>query len=131
MIEYHGFIVIRESYQESMDNDNLLNEIIHILSKKIKTYNQEYQNTDIILNHKNGVYQLSVFGSDNHLNQDWLDFYKLLEWIAKNALGSYGAIYFLDNDNSDSFLVYCLKKGKISCEKDSYFSPINPQIELF
>lgn len=131
MIEYHGFIVIREGYQESMNNDILLNDIIITLKNKIDFYNKQYQNADIVLNHKNDIYQLSVFGGTNHLNQDWLDFYELLKWIAKNAVGSYGVIYFLDNDNCENFWVYCLKKGEIYCEKDDYFSPINPQIELF
>lgn len=134
MIEFHGWIVIREGYCEEDDSETLLKEILEELREKIYLLMNEMSDVDIRLQSKNGIYQISLFGAANHKGYTWEQVLILIKWIAENAIGSYGLIYMLDdeditNENEDKFIVLCLKKGKISILKDQYFSPLVPKIE--
>ena len=134
MIEFHGWIVIRESYCEENDSESHLKEILEELSKKIFLLKNEVSDIDINLQSKNSIYQVSMFSAANHKGYTWDQAYILKKWIAENAVGSYGLIYMLDdediiNGNEDKFIVYCIKKGEIHVLEDKCFSPLVPEIE--
>ncbi|KDN25399.1 hypothetical protein MBO_04047 [Moraxella bovoculi 237] len=87
---------------------------------------------DFSLRAKNGSYQISIFGNSNHLDSSYEYLFSFLKWISNHAIGSYGLIYILndeDEKNPDNFVVYSLKKGHIYLHKDKFLSPINPEIE--
>ncbi len=134
MIEFHGWVVVRETYNEEGDSKTLLKKILSQLNDKLALLRSEVEDIEISLLSKNGVYQISLFGAANHKGYTWEQVLILIKWIAENAIGSYGLIYMLNdeditNENENKFIVLCLKKGKISILEDQYFSPLVPEIE--
>ena len=134
MIEFHGWIVIRESYCEEYDSEILLKKTLEELREKIYLLMNEMSDIDIRLQSKNGIYQISLFGAANHKGYTWEQVLILIKWIVENAIGSYGLVYMLDDEdiadgNEDKFIIYCLKKGKIYILEDKYLSPLMPEIE--
>lgn len=129
MIEFHGWIVIRESYSEESDGCFDINNILKGLEVVLKLLSSDIE---FVIRSKNGMFQLSLFGFLNHKNESFDDLIFVINWIANNAIGSYGLIYVHDDEddeNNQQFLIYYLKKGKIFQTKDIYFSPVNPEIE--
>lgn len=131
MIEVHGWIVIRDCYSEKdegvFDMETIIQNIQNSLDKILSIVDIEFS-----LRIKNGTYQISIFGNSNHLNSSHEYLFSFLNWIASYAIGSYGLIYILDDENEknpDNFVVYSLKKGRIYMHKDKFLSPINPEIE--
>jgi hypothetical protein len=56
--------------------------------------------------------------------------------VAENLPGSYGLLYVHDDediqdeeDNSNTFVVWKITRGKLTQEKDNYLSPCIPVIE--
>ena len=131
MFEYQGWATIREAYSERNEDENLLNDVVLSIKKIITQIDQPQRILD--LKFMNGIPRLWVLGSTNHKGSDWEDVYKLFEFIAEKAPGSYGLLsYWDDEDDSghDNFInVYALKKGKLSFHKDSFLSPCIPTIE--
>lgn len=132
-MELHGWIVVRESYSEEGDSDTLLKKIISQLNEKIDLLKSEGRNIEINLFSRNGVKQVSFFGAPNHKGDNWEWVIKLAEWIAKEAIGSYGIIYMFDDEDKNGldnqFQVLVLKKGVISFELDTFLSPFIPEVE--
>ena len=132
MIQYHGWVVVREHYCEDEESEEMLKEIIDEINLKLYEFEKNFQDVKINLNIINGMYQVSTFGSSNHLTTTWKEIYDFLGWLTKYAVGSYGLIYFYndeDANNSNNFIIYTLKKGQILIENDSHLSPVVPTIE--
>ena len=130
MIEFNGWAIIRESYREEDDNDELLNSIVKQIEQKITT-ELDYGNEIYSLKRLNGTYHLSIMVNHNHRTEHVIDFFK---WIAEISKGSYGILYVQDDEdiergNESLFKVWCMKKGKVSELDDAYLSPLNPEIE--
>ena len=134
MLEYHGWIVIAESYNEKDASDELRHSLWLELCKKVAQLQTEVSDIAITMNVINAVYQISIFGCCNHKGYTWQQVYRLLQWIAKSAVGSYGIFYLQDDEdieagNTDKFIIYCLKKGQIYQIEDKLLSPLVPEIE--
>jgi len=130
MIEFNGWAIIRESFREEDDNDELLNLIVKQIEQKIST---ELDNGNEIysLNCLNGTYHLSIMVNHNHRTEHVIDFFN---WIAEISKGSYGILYVQDDEdiergNENKFKVWSMKKGKVTELNDIYLSPINPEVE--
>ena len=131
MIEINGWAVIRESYKEEDDDNELLNSIIKKIESKINEL--DYSNEFYSLKSLNGTYHLSIMVNHNHrtATEHVIDFFK---WLALVSKGSYGIMYVQDDEdiergNEDKFKVWSMKKGKVAELDDIYLSPLNPEIE--
>ena len=131
MIDINGWICIRESFNEEEENENKLNSIINLIESKISNelnISNEYYD----LRWVNGAAYLNITIAHNHRRTERpFEFFK---WIASIAVGSYGLIYVMDDEdpkpeNENKFKVWRIKKGKISILDDPFLSPINPEIE--
>jgi hypothetical protein len=130
MIEFNGWAIIRESFQEENDNDELLNLIVKQIRQKIST-ELDNRNEIYSLNCLNGTYHLSIMVNHNHRTEHVIDFFK---WIAEISKGSYGILYVQDDEdiekgNENKFKVWSMKKGKVTELNDIYLSPIKPEVE--
>ncbi|AXT54607.1 hypothetical protein D1815_02145 [Aquimarina sp. AD1] len=130
MIEFNGWAIIRESFREEDDDDELLNLIVTQIEQKIST-ELDYGNEIYSLKCLNGTYHLSIMVNHNHRVEHVIDFFK---WIAEISKGSYGILYVQDDEdvdrgNENEFKVWRMKKGKVTELNDTYLSPLNPEVE--
>lgn len=130
MIEYYGWINLRDSTYESDDKE------MNIVLSKLYSYISKYKLNDtsglVNLHKVNGSYQLLITGNTNHLSQDVIDIFNLYEFIAEIAKGSYGLLYIRNDESEDAFNefeVFVLAREKIKKEKDPFLSPCIPVIE--
>lgn len=133
MLSYYGWAEIRESYNEEGESDILMQEIWTSLQKKSAEIMQNASNWSVEPKIFNGEYKLFVSGASNHKTNPWFEVLELFEWLAKNAVGSYGLLYLLDNEDKEGFnndfQVYVLKKGTLTKQNDPFLSPYIPEIE--
>lgn len=122
MVEYYGWINLRDSTYESDDKE------MNIVLSKLYSYISKYKLNDtsglVNLHKVNGSYQLLVTGNTNHLSQDVIDIFNLYEFIAEIAKGSYGLLYIRNDESEDAFNefeVFVLARGKIKKEKDLFY----------
>lgn len=126
MVEMHGWITIRETY-EVTDEDNL-QTIVDEINRDL----DDLECSELKPKWMNGecCFQCSLY--TNHWggsNQDILNIYCL---IAKKAIGSYGLLYVHDDESKDdcnNFVVYKLARGKVDRIADTLLSPYIPTVE--
>ena len=129
MIEFNGWAIIRESYKEELDNENLLVSIIEQIEIKISKLN--FVNEIYSLKALNGTYHLSIMANHNHRTEHIIEFFK---WVSEISKGSYGILYIQDDEdygrkNENKFKVLSMKKGRVKELDDIYLSPVNPEVE--
>lgn len=131
MYEYHGWITLRESFLNEDDTEENIDEIVSDVNDKI--YSLDCGNGLLDLRAVNGEYHLSVSGLLNHKSQQAEELFSLFEFIAENAVGSYGLLYVRDdedeNGEDNKFQVYVMARGKIEEKKDRFLSPFTPTVE--
>lgn len=128
----HGWAVIKESFCEQDEDENLLDAILLEVNGKIEELNKNL-NEVYTLNCLNGQNHLSFMVNHNHRREHVIAFFK---WLAEIAKGSYGILYVLDDEdiereNDNVFKVWTMKKGKVKECDDPFLSPFNPEVEEF
>ena len=119
MVEMHGWITIRETYEVTDDSNT--EAIVDDINRNL----DELGCSELKPKWMNGecCFQCSLY--TNHWgdsNQDVLNTYYL---IAKKAVGSYGLLYVYDDEakiDSDVFVVYKLARGKVERIVDNLLS---------
>ena len=133
MLEYQGWFVIRESFNERDESEEKLESIWKILKVLVSNINYNRKTEICQMKITNGDYKLMIAGMDNHKSSSWVELLQLLDWIATESKGSYGLLHFYDDEDKNGldnhFQVIVLKKGKISFELDTFLSPYNPEVE--
>ncbi len=132
MVEFHGWAVIKESFCEEDEDENLLGALILEIEGKIEKMSNFF-NEIYNLKCLNGQYHLMFMINHNHRSEHVIDFFK---WIAEIAVGSYGVLYVYDDEdiergNANKFKVWVMKKGKVIESDDPFLSPYNPEVEEF
>jgi len=69
-------------------------------------------------------------GGGNHRGQDHYELIYVLEWIAESLPGSYGLVYWVDDEDPevasrDQYRVITLARGRLEERRDPFFSPIS------
>ncbi|MDP8079944.1 Imm7 family immunity protein [Phocoenobacter skyensis] len=93
MIEFNGWAIIRESFTEKGEDEELLNDIICKIQMKISEL--DCVNEIYSLKCLNGTYHLGIMVNHNHQNDNVIEFFK---WISEISKGSYGVLYMLDDE---------------------------------
>ena len=134
MIQLFGWAAIRENYTVDNEDENI-ESIENELRERIKNFGWlktpglgilelKYLNGDLILN-------ISI--KANRFRQESKDAFELFDLIAEIAKGSYGLLYFHDEEDlhgkDNTFQVYVLAKGLIKKKDDIFLSPLFPTIE--
>lgn len=126
MVEVHGWITIRETY-EATDEENF-EVILKEINVEIKKLN--YCNPQI--KRINGECFIEMLACTNHMSLDIKELLSFFEIVGRVAKGSYGLLYVHndeDKDNHNSFIVHRLTRGKVDIYQDVLLSPIVPIIE--
>ncbi|MDO1447341.1 Imm7 family immunity protein [Rhodocytophaga aerolata] len=129
MIEIHAWITLRyddydteEEYQRKF--------IAHFKQYLQANYDWLLQEDYCKLIVYNGLDCFSLHTQHNHKGK----FYalKIFEWVAKEGKGSYGMLYFHDEEDDslhNEFQVYVLKRGKLYKQADKFLSPYFSEVE--
>ena len=129
MVEYHGWFSINESATGEQESN--ISNIISSIRSSID--NMVSRNRILVLEPINGQYFLHIAGFTNHKGQDVDEVFDLMKIISDNAKGSYGTLFFRDDEDregkTNEFVVYKMARGEITTEKDILLSPCNPIIE--
>ena len=126
MVEMHGWITIRDTYKATDENNT--EAIVDDINCRIK----ELGYPELVAKWMNGesCFQFSLYTNHwSERNQDMLDVYY---FVAEKAKGSYGLLYFHDDEaknDSDVFVVYKLARGKVERKADTLLSPYIPTVE--
>lgn len=125
LVEFHAWITIRQSYLNVDEDDCELQRIILNIKRKIKD-----SIASLVI--KNGEYCLTAHSYSNHLSKEYEEFFEIVDFVQKIAVGSYGVIYLYDDESLEKnnlFQVYVIKKGKLQILDDVYLSPFIPEVE--
>lgn len=129
MIEMHGWITIRETYECIEDEEENIREVLSQIKEEIK----KIKCSDLEIKVQNGDFytEFSLFTNRQGSNTEELFlFFKRVGTLAK---GSYGLIYFWDDEDShgkdNTFQVWVLARGNICIKDDMFLSPAIPTIE--
>jgi hypothetical protein len=130
MYSYHLWVVLSESTEES-DFGSLDNEVKGLRSLIDKTLICKPKDCIHSVNHL-VVFQCS--GSANHRGEDHDALLTVLRHITKKLPGSYGLVYWLDDENPgnacfDGYRVIVIARGQLLERFDPFLSPTNPTIE--
>lgn len=126
MVEIHGWITIRETY-EVTDEENI-EMIINQVNIEIEKLNYCKPQIKRI----NGECFVEFLSCTNHMSSDAKELLSFFGIVGKVAKGSYGLLYIHndeDEDNYNFFMVYRLARGKVEIYQDDLLSPIVPTIE--
>jgi len=127
MYEFHGWVTIRQAYNEKDEEPDHLNTLYGLLQDYISQLNW---NTGLIdLRWVNLYPHLAVSGLNNRKDSYASEIMSLYNYIARIAPGSYGLLYTLDDDVENEFRVFVLTKGKIQEHSDPFLSPFMPVVE--
>ena len=128
MVEYHGWFAINQSVDgENEDNIISIVDELNCLIEKMGSFNRI-----LALKPMNGRYFLHLAGNTNHRGEDVEEVFDLIKFIADKTEGSYGTLYFRDDEDSNrnnEFTVYAMVRGEITEKEDYILSPCDPVIE--
>lgn len=129
MLEFHAWITIRETYKDIEDEEEKLDELIDEIKMDIAGI--KWNKPEIKM--MNGEYFIEISLFSNHKTEEYDELMDFFASLAKKAIGSYGLIYLLDdedmNDKHNEFQVYSISRGEIHCQEDSFLSPFIPTVE--
>lgn len=124
MVEFHGWATIRyhthDTHQSSQDQCwKKVEDHISSLPVPKMVHCQRY----------NGCDSLHIAGQHNHEAEYVIE---LFRWIAQIGPGSYGILYFLDDEDKqyeNEFRVWRLCRGELKEYDDPFLSPFVPTVE--
>ncbi len=124
--EFHGWAIIRESYNKEGECEARLKEAMAAIGSFI---DNEFDFPAKAFA-TNGQYHLMMSGNSNHYRDGPLQLFSLIRDIAP---GSYGLLHIHDDEDRDGwdnhFQVWVLKKGSLERCRDTLLSPYIPEVE--
>jgi Immunity protein 7 len=130
MYEIHGWFGIAETPEES-DGGNLLQKV-----NELKTLVSQFNFHPALVDIRacNGEFFLHLGGQFKRNRQYNEDIDKILTFLAEKLPGSYGLLYWRDNEDSSppglgEFHVKVLARGMLTDRFDPFLSPVVPTIE--
>jgi hypothetical protein len=131
MFEIHGWVVIREAFNESGESDDALSFAISKIQRELDK--MDFGSFSGQLTNQNGAHNLTLSGLFNRPASRWEAIKALLATIVKVAPGSYGLVHFFDDEVSGNdaglFKVYVIKKGNIELFTEKNLSPYFTEVE--
>ena len=130
MVELHGWALIRENFTVDNEDENL-EQIITLISQEIEKLHEDEALLRIA--YSNGEATVTATKFTNHFSDDVKKIIDLFKLIAVLAPGSYGLLYFRDDEDttglSNDFQVFVLSKGTLIVQRDTFLSPYCLMVE--
>lgn len=129
MITIYGWLEIRPTFLDEdlhpeIDEERINHEVERLVS--------ELKHTKLNIIEKNYTRFIQFGVMENHKTDRTEEIIGLFEHISRIATGSYGLLYFLDDEDktyNDEFRVLVSKKGVTEWKKDDFFNPCSKMIE--
>ena len=129
MFEFHSWITIRETYEVRDDEEEGIEKVLQKVRDSIKLLN--WNKPEIKARNGESYIEFSLFS--NRKTEEIVELLDFFSHIANIAIGSYGIIYMLDdedqNGKNNQFQVYSISRGKLHEQTDSFLSPFIPVVE--
>ena len=138
MFEFHGWVTLRLSTSSDAvetlsaeDEDARIKLIIDELSRKaaeqsgLHSFRMEFLSINVDTYWR-------IDGLFNHARDRANRLFELLKFAAERAPGSYGLVYWRDDDDkqtANEFRVWVVARGRVRAEDDTFLSPFIPAIE--
>ena len=139
MVELHGWITLRDSYDFNIkedefdseeDKEDILEKIVAEIGKYIDDL--DFQPDEVVLRYLNGTPHISISMYKNRITQEVENVFNLFQCVAEKAKGSYGLLYLHDDEDTSGkdnlFQVYVLARGAIKTTTDTFLSPLVPVV---
>lgn len=126
MTEYHCWVNI--NYHSHDTDPDLQAKCVALCESYLATHPYLKEELYKIVKY-NGMVTFLASGLHNHYDGYILE---VFTWIAENAPGSYGLLYYQDDESDDTetgFRTYIMKKGTVTDKMDDLLSPRIPNIE--
>lgn len=131
MITIFAWLEIRSTYLDEdlhpeIDEKKIFEDIDNLIQQL------KYNEIKVMKKNYTTFIQFSVI--ENHKSDKTEEMLGLYENITQIATGSYGLLYYLDDEDklyNDNFRVLVSRKGKCEWKQDEYFSPCSTMIEEF
>lgn len=129
MVKIFGWLEIQSTFFDEdlhpeVDEEHIFFEIEKLIGEL------KYTKLNIVNNNYMRYIQFGI--NENHKTEKTEEILSLFENISRIATGSYGLLYFLDDEDRlyyDSFRVLVSRKGVVEWKKDVFFSPRLGMIE--
>ena len=129
MIELHGWVTIRETYEATFWEEDHIEMIVQNIQDEI----DKLRYFKPVLKAMNGDYYLEFSVFSNRKDSRSQEIFELYKRIGEIAPGSYGLIYLYDDEDTvgkqNLFQVFSLARGIVKEREDSFLSPVIPTIE--
>jgi hypothetical protein len=130
MVEVHGWITLRYSDYHSEDAEQA--KFVYEFKAFIyKHYSWVFEYEIGSLVNRNGLECFTITAQHNHPDRPFYPV-AIFTWVANNSTGSYGTLYFHDDEDNayhNEFQVFVLKRGKFLKVKDNLLSPYIEEVE--
>ncbi|MEA2563076.1 MAG: hypothetical protein QOH06_4580 [Acidobacteriota bacterium] len=130
MYEFHGWFGVRESVRDI--DEGGLEAIIRSIRQLIDSFawGAGYCALHVI----NGEYFVLTAGLRNHRGEEAHDLASLFSFLAHEAPGSYGLLYWRDDEDKSPpgplfYRVRVLARGVVTDRVDPFLSPVIPALE--
>ena len=97
MVEIHGWITIRETY-EATDEENF-----EMILKQVNDELEKLNYCNLNIKRINGECFIELLSCTNHMSLDVMELLSFFEIVGKVAKGSYGLLYMHNNEDEDNY----------------------------
>ncbi len=130
MYTYHLWIILSESTKES-DLGSLTDKVCSLREIVSEQVTVQPENP---VNQVNCDWIFQCSASHNHRGDAHQRLGNILDWIVKHLPGSFGLVYWNDNEdeepgNSERYRVLVIARGCVHEKEDGFLSPIIPTVE--
>ncbi|MDA2811057.1 Imm7 family immunity protein [Nocardiopsis sp. RSe5-2] len=126
MFEFHGWLAIQGSAAREDDepDQDVLRRLVESASGGSSLVDLRWINGELFLH---------VGGLLNRRSSEADEVVDLFERIGSVALGSYGVLYYRDDEkpgnDGNAFHVLAMRRGQVTEEPDGHLSPVIPRLE--
>jgi len=130
MVEIHGWITLRYSDYHSEDGEQ--EKFVYAFKQFLHTrFDGVLTRQHGLLTQYNGLDCFTLNVQHNHLGEPFYPL-EIFTWAAENSTGSYGMLYFHDDEDAvhhNVFQAFILKRSKLIRANDSFLSPYIEEVE--
>ncbi|MFC5266852.1 Imm7 family immunity protein [Kribbella qitaiheensis] len=121
MFEWHGWatIVASPEAEDDAEADGRQRGVEARVARAVAGA-EGVVNETLDLRHANGSLHLWLAGSHNHRDETVIDLFRS---VARIAPGSYGVMYVFDDDVTDTWERWVMRRGSVTSEVDASLSP--------
>lgn len=118
MYEWHGWATLRKTAEVDYYDDP--DETVLSTVQALLAASDSISNETAKLNSANGAWHVWLAGCHNHCSPQIVDLFRTL---AHTAPGSYGILYLYDDEASDGWDRWVMRRGGIHKSRDEDLSP--------